>query len=174
VFAGDSGAGKSTLAFALARSGWRVLGDDGVVLEARESGVVAHSWRDPLRVSAEVFPELAGAGACEAPCSAIVDPRGRVRVWAPESRSAPLAAIAFVRRAQQRRFAVMEPLAALGHLVRQSPWVVVADSWSRLHLEALRHMAVTIPSLEFAHTANELRTASDLLLGWPLQAASLT
>jgi hypothetical protein len=169
VLAGDSGAGKSTLAFALSRSGWRVLGDDGVVLEAREGAVLAHSWRDPLRVSAQLFPELASAVAGEAPPN---DPRGRVRVWAPEGRSAPLAAIVFVRRAQQRRLAVIEPLAALGHLVRQSPWVVVADAWSRLHLEALRHIAATIPSLEFAHTANDLRVASDLLLGWPLHAAT--
>jgi hypothetical protein len=170
VLAGDSGAGKSTLAFALARSGWRVLGDDGVVLEAREHGVVAHAWRDPLRVSAEVFPELADAAAGVAVRGGTDDPRGRVRVWAPASRSAPVAAIVFVHRAQQRGLAVIEPLAALAHLVRQSPWVVMADSWSRRHLEALRHIAVTIPALEFAHTANDLRVASNLLTGWPLHA----
>ena len=172
VLAGDSGAGKSTLAFALARSGWRVLGDDGVVLEARETTVVAHGWRDPLRVSAAVFPEAADASAGTTLRGVNDDPRGRVRVWAPEGRSAPVAAIVFVRRAQQRRLAVIEPLAALAHLVRQSPWVVMADSWSRRHLEALRHMAVTIPALEFAHTAEDLRAASDLLTSWPQHAAS--
>src|SRR5687768_13308972 len=30
LLSGDSGSGKSTLAYALARRGWRVLGDDGV------------------------------------------------------------------------------------------------------------------------------------------------
>ena len=38
MFAGPSGAGKSTLAYALARQGWHILGDDGVVLEPTATG----------------------------------------------------------------------------------------------------------------------------------------
>ncbi|HWE41975.1 MAG TPA: hypothetical protein VG432_05680, partial [Gemmatimonadaceae bacterium] len=61
LLAGDSGSGKSTLAYALARNGWTVLGDDGVLIERRGGGLIAHGWREPLRVSrqlADVFPEI--------------------------------------------------------------------------------------------------------------------
>src|SRR5256885_752209 len=51
LFAGPSGVGKSTLAYALSRQGWRMLGDDGVVLEPTVSGATLHAWREPMQVS---------------------------------------------------------------------------------------------------------------------------
>src|SRR5919201_998210 len=54
LFTGVSGSGKSTLAYALARHGWRVLGDDGVLVEPVSGGVVAHGGRPPLLVGADL------------------------------------------------------------------------------------------------------------------------
>src|SRR6476659_2002637 len=61
LFVGDSGAGKSTLAFGLARHGWSLLGDDGVVLEPTANEIVVHGWRSPVLVSLNLegmFPEI--------------------------------------------------------------------------------------------------------------------
>jgi hypothetical protein len=60
----------------------------------------------------------------------------------------------------------MAPLAALAALVRQSPWVVLGDPAARAHLAALRHTAMTVPALDFAHTCNELLVVGDLLGAW--------
>jgi predicted ATPase len=166
VLAGDSGAGKSTLAFALARCGWGVLGDDGVVLEARAHGVVAHPWRDPLRVSADVFPELTHAASVSSGRGPVADARRRVHTWAKGAKAAPVAALVFLRRADHARLAPMEPLAALAALVRQSPWVVLGDPVARAHLDALRHAATSVPALDFAHTRRELVVVGDMLSAW--------
>jgi hypothetical protein len=62
LLTGPTGSGKSTLAYALARKGWPILGDDGVITEAARTGpVIAYRWREPLRVSTgliPLFPEL--------------------------------------------------------------------------------------------------------------------
>ena len=163
VLAGDSGAGKSTLAFSLSRAGWLVLGDDGVVLEPRAAGVLAHPWRDALRVSAQTFPELADGVLADALRHTSDDPRQRVRAAAASGKTAPVAALVFVRRAECQQVTPLEPLDALARLVRQSPWVLLGDALSRPHLNALRHMALTVPALELAHTSGRLESVPDLL-----------
>jgi sarcosine oxidase gamma subunit len=50
VIAGRAGAGKSTLAALLARDGWRVIADDGVVLEGRSPDVRVIGSYPGLRV----------------------------------------------------------------------------------------------------------------------------
>src|SRR5580704_13054625 len=102
LFTGVSGSGKSTLAYALARRGWRLLGDDSVIIEiepqgteprAADSGVTAYAWRDTLLVSAALasaFPELGH----DADARAIPgDPRRRVPVDVAVGRSGPVAAV---------------------------------------------------------------------------------
>jgi len=82
MFAGPSGVGKSTLAYALARRGWQVLGDDGVVLEPVPGGALLHAWREPLQVSswlATEFPELHHRMEFEN----TTDPRRRIPMHAP-------------------------------------------------------------------------------------------
>lgn len=158
---GDSGCGKSTLAYALARSGWRILGDDGVVIETSGVGISALGWHDRLAVStalAAQFPEL-GAHSVQT-----TDPRQRVPIDVPLARTARVAALVFVERSDHHDLRVMTSRAALAALVRQSPWVIVDDSYARTHLEALRH-AATLPSFLLRHTPAELHTIASVLSG---------
>lgn len=163
LLAGDSGSGKSTLAYALARNGWTVLGDDGVLIERRGGGLIAHGWREPLRVSrqlADVFPEIGDDALRASPG----DPRRRVSLPMRGARAAPLAAFVLVARGASFTLRRAAPLASLAALIRQSPWVILGDAHARLHLDLLRH-AATQPVFELRHTRAELRTVSTILLG---------
>ncbi len=154
LLCGDSGSGKSTLAYALALSGWRILGDDGVVIEVAGPCVRAHGWRDPLAVSrtlASEFPDLRALPVLTA------DARRRVLVDVRHARTAQVAALVFIRRAGQYALTRLAPVEALASLVRQSPWVILGDPYARSHLEALRR-AAALPSFRLAHTRAELHT----------------
>lgn len=161
LLSGDSGSGKSTLAYALARSGWRVLGDDGVVIETSGPEVVVRAWRDPLLVSSTLwreFPEMQGREA-EARAA---DPRRRAPVTAPLADRAPVAAVVFVGRAAElsiERLSVVDTLAAL---VRQSPWVILGDQHAAAHLAALRLLAAR-PAYRLGHTPAELHGIAGVL-----------
>ena len=138
---GDSGSGKSTLAYGLRREGWHVLGDDGVVLEIARGRIVAHAWRDPLVVSRELageFPELAGGKALDP-----YDPRERMAVAGPCARRAPVAGLLLLERTAERGLPLERASGpdALLALVRQSPWVALADDASAAHLHALGRIA---------------------------------
>ena len=164
LLSGDSGSGKSTLGYALARAGWSSLGDDGVVIEPRERAIMAHGWRDPLRVSSTLssaFPEL-GAHADHASRR---DARRRIPMPMPLSQGAPVAAIVFVARAERFALTRLGPVVTLGHLIRQSPWVVVDDDHRHEHLEALKHTSATVPAFRLEHTPAELHTIADVLAG---------
>lgn len=159
LLSGDSGCGKSTLAYALARAGWTILGDDGVVIEPRDADVVAHAWRDPLAVSqslADDFPELPSHP------TPMADARQRVPIEVPIARSASVAATLFVERADCYALETLTPLAALSALIRQSPWVILGDPFARAHLDALRR-AAALPSFVLRHTAAELHTLARVL-----------
>ena len=163
LMAGDSGSGKSTLAYALARTGWTILGDDGVLIERAGDGLRAHAWRDPLRVSrglASSFPEVANPSLA----AARNDPRERVSIAVHSARSAPVAAIVLIERAARFGITPMGPLAALAALVRQSPWVILDDPWARPHLELLRH-AASQPVFRLQHTSAELHSIGAVLHG---------
>lgn len=163
LLAGDSGSGKSTLAYALARRGWRVLGDDGVLVERTMAGLVAHPWREPLRVSAQLvsaFPEIAGRGRVPQPG----DARHRIPLPMLSARSAPLVAVVFVERSTAFALGTTGPATALAALVRQSPWVILGDEHSRAHLGLLKQVAAQ-PVFRLRHTPAELHSLPDLLLG---------
>jgi hypothetical protein len=156
LLAGENGAGKSTLTYALARQGWRMLGDDGVIIERKAGGVIAHAWREPLYVSkdlAAVFPEL---DAAEAPPLA-GDLRGRVPMRCAIAQRAPVAALVFLRRGERD---VVEPLPtaeALAMLVRQSSWVLMADGYAAEHLATLRELVERARLIRLTHTPRQLR-----------------
>ena len=163
LLSGDSGSGKSTLAYALARSGWTVLGDDGVLIERSGNGLTAHAWREPLRVSqqlADAFPEIDDEALHPAPG----DPRNRVPMRMPGARSAPVAALVLIERGATFALRAAAPLAALAALVRQSPWVILGDAYARAHLDLLRHAAAQ-PVFELRHTRAELDSLATVLLG---------
>jgi hypothetical protein len=161
LLAGDSGSGKSTLAYALARAGWTILGDDGVLIELAGDDVRAHPWHEPLLVSSGLvpaFPELsAHVGRARR-----ADPRQRMTMHVAPARGACIAALVFVERSERHAIVRLSPLGTLGALVRQSPWVIIGDAHAPAHLVALRR-AAALPSFHLQHTPAELFTISRVL-----------
>ena len=153
---GDSGSGKSTLTYALARRGWRVLGDDGVLVDPSGRAVRLRAWREPMRVSIELgewFPELRERQ------DAVdwSDPRHRVPVQATIAREAPLAGLIVVRRGERDVLRPLAPTEALASLIRQSALVLVADAHAPAHLAALQACASQVPCVELEHTSRQLQ-----------------
>jgi hypothetical protein len=161
VFVGESGSGKSTLAFALARVGWTILGDDGVVLEPLADTVLAHGWRSRSLVSSSLafaFPELQGRES-----EAIAgDGRARIPVDVPQTMHARLGALVFIRQSPSGYLEPCGQSTALTGLIRQSPWVLLGDASSADHFEALGRIAGSVPSFEFVHGPNELLRIREL------------
>lgn len=173
LLAGGSGSGKSTLAYALARAGWSILGDDGVLIEVTADAhaaetVITHAWRDPLRVSAALaaeFPELAAAS--HAAVFAPGDVRHRIDVPPAPQRvfphRAPAVAVVFVARATRDAVAPLSPRTALARLVGLSPWVLLDDAEAGPHLNALRCLATSVTALQLDHTPVQLRAIARTL-----------
>ena len=162
LLAGDSGCGKSTLGYALTRAGWTSLGDDGVVIEATSDGLHAHAWRDPLKVSAMLaseFPEL----RADVQRARRGDPRRRMSLDVPAGpMHARLEAVVFLSRSDRYAMTRLGAVAALGALVRQSPWVIIEDASSRDHLDLLRRVA-SLKVFHLEHTHEELHTIAGVL-----------
>jgi len=162
LLAGDSGSGKSTLAYALARKGWRVLGDDGVLIECRGAALVARAWRAPLRVSQQLtaaFPEVGDRSRHPAPN----DPRRRVAIAMQGATAAPVAAVLLLARGKTFAMSRASAVSALAAFIRQSPWVILGDDHARPHLALLQHAAEQ-RVFHLRHTAAELCTLDRLLL----------
>jgi len=161
LLVGDTGAGKSTLAYGLARVGWGVLGDDGVVLGEEPDGMRAFAWRGPLMVSASLarfFPELErrrgdvvpGDVRQRVPCSAAVPP------------SAPLRGLIFVERGVGGELEPLSRSLALANLIGQSPWVLLADDAARLHFRALERATNEVPAYRLRHGPADLPRLADI------------
>jgi hypothetical protein len=163
LLAGPTGSGKSTLAYAAARLGWRVLGDDGVIVEIRGDRVTALGWHEPLRVSttlAPEFPELADRRGTVL----VGDARQRSAVPMPTCRTARVAAVLWVEQGPDDRLDLVPPADALLELIRQSAWVLISDGRAAAHLEALRRIAIEVPSYRLVHTPAQLRVIDQTLL----------
>ena len=161
VLAGNSGTGKSTLAFALAKSGWSILGDDGVIVDAERGEIVAHAWRGPLMVSAALtgpFRELAGHGVH----AMKGDSRQRIPISAAQANRGRVSALLFLERSPVFAITRLGPRDCLAALIRQSPWVILGDGESRRHLDTLRRMAA-IPAFHLRHTAAEVGRMGEIL-----------
>lgn len=160
IFVGESGSGKSTLAFALARLGWTMLGDDGVVLETLGDATLVHAWRSHSLISASLssaFPELRGREAEAMPG----DGRNRIPLAASHARHARLGAMVFITQGPNGSLKRCGESDALALLIRQSPWVLLGDAQSGVHFKALGHIAGSVPSFEFVHGHNELLRIGD-------------
>jgi hypothetical protein len=160
VLSGVSGSGKSTLAYALARVGWRVLGDDGVILELASDGVTAHAWRQALWVSTDLrgtFPEL------DAP-PVLNDARRRLPRAMPVARRGPLVGMVFLNQGETDQLTRISAVEALVQLIAQSAWVLIPDDDARRHLDALRTMATRVPAYRLTHSPRQLHVIADTLL----------
>jgi hypothetical protein len=166
LLAGDSGSGKSTLAWVLVRHGWALLGDDGVLLETTAAGVMAHAWRDPLRVSLALAARFAELRAL-ASRMAVRDARARVPLEREIVRQAPVRTVIFVQRAERDQALRVGASVALASLVRQSPWVLIDDGDAPSHLSVLAHVAMSVPAFALDHTESQLeelpRTLASLM-----------
>jgi hypothetical protein len=160
IFVGESGSGKSTLAFALARQGWSMLGDDGVVLEPLDDTILVHGWRSQSMISASLastFPELRGREG-EAMAG---DGRERIPLSVPHVGHARLGAMIFIRQGAIGSLERCGQSDALTALIRQSPWVLLGDDSSGIHFESLGRIASSVPSFEFVHGHDELLHIGD-------------
>lgn len=169
VFVGESGSGKSTIAFALARQGWTLLGDDGVVLEPTVTGTVVHGWRSPLMVSVALdafFPELHAHAERAIPG----DIRRRVPVEVEGSTRAKLAALVFVTQENEGSLQSCSESDALMMLMRQSPWVFLGDGHSSKHFTALQHIVASTRLFSFSHGPAELLRVGELFGSGPESA----
>jgi energy-coupling factor transporter ATP-binding protein EcfA2 len=165
LLVGPTGSGKSTLAYALARKGWAVLGDDGVIVEVQQQGVVAMGWREPLRVSrtlAHAFPELSSE---DTNARAIPgDARQRAEFTLPAAPRGLVAALVWIQQGPVDQLTPLSPTQALVDLVRESAWVLIADGGAAAHLAALRRIVTEVPSFRLTHSPAQLRTIQDTLL----------
>jgi predicted ATPase len=160
VLSGVSGSGKSTLAYALARVGWRVLGDDGVILERVATGVTAHAWREDLWVSTDLnheFPELQGQAVLN-------DARRRLPRTMPVARRGPLVGMVFLTQGPIDHLARITAVEALVQLIAQSAWVLIPDDDARRHLDALRAIATQVPAYRLTHSPRQLHVIDQTLL----------
>lgn len=165
ILTGDSGSGKSTLAFALARHGWRVLGDDGVVIRIDNTGrSMALGWRDPLRMSCSLFPVFPELVPLE-PLVDERDPRRRVPVNAPFAAGAPVAGCVFLERGEHDGATRLAETEVMAKLIAQSPWVLIPDAHARDHFDALRQFAVGVPCWRLMNTERQLHHISATLEG---------
>jgi hypothetical protein len=160
VFVGESGSGKSTLAFALARQGWTILGDDGVVFEPLADTVLVHGWRSQMLVSSSLsfaFPELRGreSEAIEG------DSRERIPLDLPRRSHARLHALVFIRQGEAGSLRPCGQASALTRLIQESPWVLLGDGPSAVHFDALKQLAASVQSYEFVHGRGELLRIDD-------------
>lgn len=162
LLVGESGSGKSTLAYALARAGWPILGDDGVVLEQMGVQIVAHCWRQPVRVSAELaewFSELRSHRAEADP----TDPRRRIPVDVRHARRAPVGGLVVLRHGERDVLHAISRTDALAAMVRQSALVMLGDEYAVRHLELLRALVESVPCYGLEHTADQLPRIADTL-----------
>jgi hypothetical protein len=164
LLAGESGSGKSTLTYAAARAGWKVLGDDGVPIEQRADGVLAHASREPIDVSIELsdaFPELRDH-ARNVDWS---DPRCRTPVSAPAgyAGAAPMRALALIRRSSRDSLAVASPTEVLAALIRQSPTVLLNDAHAARQLAALAALVNSVPVFHLEHSPRQLHLIATTL-----------
>lgn len=163
LLTGETGSGKSTLTYALARQGWPVLGDDGVVLERAPHGVIAHSWREPLQVSIElreVFPELEERAAFVN----WQDARHRVAMNAAFIKRAPVGGVIVLERGPNDDLSTLVPTSALAMLVRQSTFVLMADDHARLQLTMMRDLVESVPCFLLRHTPAQLVSVHTTIL----------
>jgi energy-coupling factor transporter ATP-binding protein EcfA2 len=164
LLAGESGSGKSTLTYALARAGWKVLGDDGVAIERREGEVLAHPSREPIDVSIELsgaFPELRDA-AGKVDWS---DPRHRAPMIAPAGYAspAPVRALAIVAQSPRDELTTASPTQVLAALVRQSPTVLLNDAHAARQLTVLAALVNAVPVFHLQHSPLQLHRIATTL-----------
>lgn len=138
LLVGDSHSGKTSTCVNLIRAGWDWLADDQVVARAGESGeVVVEGW--PRRFTLDDGFVAGRSLGRRTPADPARFGPGRLRV------SAPLAGVLLprVRADEPTRLERAHPAAALGQLIRQSPWLLADPHAAPGVLGLLRRMAET-------------------------------
>jgi hypothetical protein len=123
ALAGPAGAGKSTLAAALIREGWRVVSDDGLLVEERDGRVCAVPAYAGLRMWADAAQ---ATGVMESAVSEVAEYSAKVRVTLPHLASPAILKAVYAIELGDR--CLVEPLglrdgamALIAHAYRAEP-----------------------------------------------------
>jgi hypothetical protein len=131
------------------------------VLEPADQDTIVHGWRSPLLVSASLasfFPELQEQRKATIPG----DARRRMPWHVEGSSRAKLGALVFITQASGGELRECGESDALMLLVRQSPWVLLGDRFSREHFTGLRRIVASAPLFSFSHGPAELGRVAEL------------
>jgi len=165
LLCGASGAGKSTLAFAAASNGWTFLSDDCTWLLAGSADPTALGRPHQVRFrddAPDLFPRLAGYGACERP-------NGKIGIEVstrafPEIRTAlrcRIGALALLDRSRRAQPAIVraEPAALARQLLNSASYGERVDA---LHESAARRL-LDLPAcrLQYESLDDGLRLLSE-------------
>ena len=157
IFLGETGAGKSTLAASLHRAGYRLLGDDAVIVAPGADGYHAQVVYPSLRLFPEVISRLLDATADTSPMSDYSDKKN---VYLPEVADgaacpAPLFSIFFLSGDCGATNASATPLdstRACIKLVEQSFTLDARDPVCASHrLAAVSQLAQSVPAYTLAY-----------------------
>ena len=167
---GDSGTGKSSLAYAAHLAGWRVLGDDMVVVEARGGALQARGIPRVPTVPGDVADGVRGEPLPN-------DPRARLELveFELDQRAAPIAGVLICRHdagdGRLARATATEAVEALVPALVLSALPRPVTRWFPLAARLARG-----PAFWFGHAADErVRLArAGLLLGEAMAAVTVT
>lgn len=90
IFIGETGAGKSTLSASLLRKGYRLLGDDAVVITEVAGKYFGEAVYPSLRLYPETIAEILGEGLTTAPMAEYSDKRHVIGFAQDETDTGPL------------------------------------------------------------------------------------
>lgn len=141
LLAGAGGSGKSTSTLALVRSGWSFAADDSVFTEQGARGeLVAHGWREPVRLSprsANALGVALGNPATMHKSAARLDAELEARRCESVSIDRVLIPELGPRTALER----LPPAEALFHVTRASGWIVALPERAPSYLARLAAIA---------------------------------
>ena len=165
ALAGAAGSGKSTLAAALAREGWCVASDDGVVVNEDQGGWTAVPAYAGLRVWADAAEATGLTGQA---VSEVAEYSAKVRVTLPDQRGpGALRAVVAIEPGDVFRLVALAPRDATIALVRHAYRADLTDRAALVaQLEACSRAAAHVPVYrgivphDFAQLATVVRQVS--------------
>jgi hypothetical protein len=161
AFLGESGRGKSTLTASFARQGFRVLGDDALMLSTSGEALTATPSYPGVRLWPDMLTALGGPGADSREVAAYTTKKRLVlRPGAPPG-SVPLAAIfvlAAATSSAEESATPLSPRAALVELMRHGHVLDGGDrAWLEDHFHLAGRVAARVPFFRLVYPRETAR-----------------